>query len=207
MSMTVNTMDEREADMGRLTENESMDLFAESLQDDKRKLQSEIARLGAEVVQLKHRLSERADAHDRLRGRAEDAEADLARLRVKYGATHDCKEKAWAEAERLRGRAERAEATLRAIARYDDGARDFASRNAVTTLAVDLCGMAKQTLAELDAAPAGEGNLCPMCEERPVSTSLGFCGWCDDTQGEDPSELLARLAAKRAGEGGDHGNP
>jgi chromosome segregation ATPase len=105
--------------MGRLTENECMDLFAESLQDDKRKLQSEIARLGAEVVQLKHRLSERADAHDRLRGRAEEAEADLARLRVKYSATHDCKEKAWAEAERLRaerdGFCERAERAERAV--------------------------------------------------------------------------------------------
>jgi chromosome segregation ATPase len=143
--------------MGRLTENECMDLFAESLQDDKRKLQSEIARLGAEVVQLKHRLSERADAHDRLRGRAEEAEADLARLRVKYAATHERKEAGWEEAARLRERAERADAVRARLVAI----RDVLGHDARADLGYRLRDVIREAIAGLDAAPAGEGGGNP----------------------------------------------
>lgn len=37
-----------------------------------------------------------------------------------------------------------------------------------------------------DEAIAGrppEKQICPTCQERPISTSLGYCAWCDTTQG------------------------
>jgi chromosome segregation ATPase len=149
--------------MGRLTENECMDLFAESLQDDKRKLQAEIARLAAEVVQLRHRLAERADAHDRdgkalvrLGAENDELRAEYQRLGVKYGATHDCKERAWAEAERLRaerdGLRERAERAERAVKEMVDA---FTCDVADWRRSHEAVENAR---AILDAASSGEGK-------------------------------------------------
>ena len=61
----------------------------------------------------------------------------------------------WADYDTLAARLAKAEAALRKIADWEDVARDFAMRGAITTIGVDMAGIARAALADEPQKGAG----------------------------------------------------